>query len=496
MLPDAEPLPHVNCSLGLGTSGGKDGVAEHGDAEGTDGGGSRALSDVGSREEGADIGRVRRHHRIPSQARDATASRSGRRTPRSAGATSSLFRGGTQRARASLGGVRPDLREAAEGVDACLIEAMERHGHLDLAPEIRDKLLAMSAATIDRALARGAIRVRSQAPAACDARLASQDFNTDVGRLERSGAGFCRSGPRSAQRSIGARQLHPDPRAHRRRDRLDRVRSIDCARTDAAEHCADGIAQTIALRAARPRYGQRHRVYERDAEGLLRCGQHRPHALPALPQEHDQAFVEQKNGAVVRRMVGYRRFEGLEAATLLAQLYRSARLFANFFQPSFKLIAKQRDGARVRKTYSAPATPHQRLAADARTPEAVRAHLQEIYAALDPVALLHDIRAAQERLAALADVQPIVDPAMASQPIDLFLASLRTAWKDGGVRPTDRPIVKAKRGRRRPDPLIRVTPDLRKWFEAKPWRTGSELLSRLQVEYPGAYSNFERFSAA
>jgi len=143
----------------------------------------------------------------------------------------------------------------------------------------------------------------------------------------------------------------------------------------------------------------------------------------------------------------------------------------------------------VRKTYSAPATPHQRLAADARTPEAVRAHLQEIYAALDPVALLHDIRAAQERLAALADAQPIVHPAMASQPIDLFLASLRTAWKEGAMRPTDRPIVKAKRGRRRPDPLIRVMPDLRKWFEAEPWRTGSELLSRLQVEYPGAYPN-------
>ncbi len=84
-------------------------------------------------------------------------------------------------------------------------------------------------------------------------------------------------------------------------------------------------------------------------------------------RKNDQAFVEQKNGAVVRRMVGYRRFEGLEAATLLAKLYRSARLFVNFFQPSFKLIAKQRDGARVRKTYSPPATPHQRLIADART---------------------------------------------------------------------------------------------------------------------------------
>ena len=171
---------------------------------------------------------------------------------------------------------------------------------------------------------------------------------------------------------------------------------------------------------------------------------------------------------------------------LLAELYRSARLFVNFFQPSFKLIAKRRDGARVRKTYSAPMTPHQRLAADVRTPDEVRAHLQQIYAGLDPVVLLRDIRATQERLAALADVQP-VERAVAGEPIELFLASLHTAWKDGVIRPTDRPIVKAKRGRRRSDPLIQATPDLRRWFEAEPWRTGSELLSRLQTEYPGAY---------
>ncbi|MBB4383577.1 hypothetical protein GGD61_008279 [Bradyrhizobium sp. SBR1B] len=171
------------------------------------------------------------------------------------------------------------------------------------------------------------------------------------------------------------------------------------------------------------------------------------------------------------------------------ELYRPARLFVNFFQPSFKPLAKQRDGARVRKTYSAPGTPHQRLAADARTPDAVRHHVQELYAALDPVALLRDIRDLQERLAALADTQPIGHPAVALQPIDRFLASLRTAWKDGAMRPTDRPLVKAKRGRRRPDPLIQATPDLLKWFEAEPWRTGSELLSRLQMEYPGAYPN-------
>jgi hypothetical protein len=48
-------------------------------------------------------------------------------------------------------------------------------------------------------------------------------------------------------------------------------------------------------------------------------------------RKNDQAWVEQKNGAVVRRTIGYRRFEGLEAAASLARLYSAMRLFVNFF---------------------------------------------------------------------------------------------------------------------------------------------------------------------
>lgn len=51
----------------------------------------------------------------------------------------------------------------------------------------------------------------------------------------------------------------------------------------------------------------------------------------------DQAWVEQKNGAVVRRLVGYGRLQGLEAARILSRLVEAARLYVNFFQPSFKL---------------------------------------------------------------------------------------------------------------------------------------------------------------
>jgi hypothetical protein len=108
--------------------------------------------------------------------------------------------------------------------------------------------------------------------------------------------------------------------------------------------------------------------------------------------------VEQKNGAIVRKIVGYRRFEGLQATRELARLYASTRLFVNFFQPSFKLKEKHRDGAKVIKRYHRPATPCQRLLADPRTPEETRRQLTALSLTLDPVLLLRDIRLAQERL--------------------------------------------------------------------------------------------------
>jgi radical SAM superfamily enzyme YgiQ (UPF0313 family) len=66
-------------------------------------------------------------------------------------------------------------------------------------------------------------------------------------------------------------------------------------------------------------------------------------------------------------------------------------------------------------------------------------------------------------------------------------SSLRTAWKDGEVRPTIIAKAKPKRLRRRPDPFAAVTTELREWFETEPWRTSRELLERLQAQYPGIY---------
>jgi hypothetical protein len=154
-------------------------------------------------------------------------------------------------------------------------------------------------------------------------------------------------------------------------------------------------------------------------------------------RKNDQAFVEQKNGAVVRRLVGYRRLEGLSAARELARLYAAARLFVNFFQPSFKLIEKSRDGATVRKRYDAPATPCQRLLADPRMPEAERSKLKALQERLDPVSLLHAIREQQRRLVEIADKTGTNDPQSAS--VEEFLVALKTAWRLATPRPTEQP---------------------------------------------------------
>ena len=115
-------------------------------------------------------------------------------------------------------------------------------------------------------------------------------------------------------------------------------------------------------------------------------------------KKNDQAFVEQKNGAVVRRLMGYGRFDGVETARVMARLYAAARLYVNFFQPSFKLKEKRREGAKVIKRYHAPSTPYERALAHPKVPEAVKRRLREQYRTLDPVALLAEIRAAQEEL--------------------------------------------------------------------------------------------------
>jgi len=123
----------------------------------------------------------------------------------------------------------------------------------------------------------------------------------------------------------------------------------------------------------------------------------------------------------------------VKAAATLGRLYQSARLYVNFFQPSFKLAGKQRDGALLRRRYHLPLTPCQRLLASPRVDESVKEQLRRQFVTLDPVALLKAIRDTQEELLTVGDGsdQP---PARASE--DLGRVS---RWSGDGVAKDDRP---------------------------------------------------------
>src|ERR1700722_13605027 len=347
-----------------------------------------------------------------------------------------------------------------------LVEAMERHGHLQLAPEVRAGLQTMSAATIDRALRQarepGAGSKRRHAPpsAAIRRSVAVRTFdgwdNPPPGFVEADLVAH--SGPTAKGSFVQTLTLTDiatgwtecAPLLVREQKLLTEVLSAMQERMPFALLGFDTDNDSVFM-------NETVKAYCEEA-GLVftRC---RPY------RKNDQAWVEQKNGAVVRRAVGYRRYEGLDAAAALARLYASLRLFVNFFQPSFKLAAKARDGAQIRKKYHPPATPFQRLLADTRISEDVRGRVNTIYATLDPVLLLKAIRAAQAHLIEIADRPPAVEAAAPSAPtIEQFLSGLRTAWQEGEVRPTNKPKAKAPRGRRRPAPLARGTGLLREWL--------------------------------
>lgn len=71
-------------------------------------------------------------------------------------------------------------------------------------------------------------------------------------------------------------------------------------------------------------------------------------------KKKDQAFVEQKNGAVVRRLMGYGRFDGVETVRVMGRLYAAARLYVNFFQPFLPAVV-QAEGEAPRRGESGQA---------------------------------------------------------------------------------------------------------------------------------------------
>src|SRR5208282_1548463 len=195
-----------------------------------------------------------------------------------------------------------------------LIESMERAGHLQLAPGVRAGLLAMSAATIDRALAA---------------------MKEEAGQKKRR-----RSASSSAiRRSIPVRTFSDwddPPPGFMEADLVSHSGPVPAGSfaqtltlTDIATgwtECAPLLVREQTLLIAvlseiRKRMPFPLLGFDTDNDSVFMnetvqsyCKKAGVEFTRCRPyRKNDQAWVEQKNGAVVRRIVGYRRYVGLEA---------------------------------------------------------------------------------------------------------------------------------------------------------------------------------------
>jgi hypothetical protein len=117
--------------------------------------------------------------------------------------------------------------------------------------------------------------------------------------------------------------------------------------------------------------------------------------------KNDNCHVEQKNWSVVRRNIGYARYEGMETVRVMNEYYALLRLHTNFFMPSVKLISKHRSGATVRKRYDMPKTPYKRLLESPYIERDAKARLAETYLSVNPAALKRDMLMLLDELAGM-----------------------------------------------------------------------------------------------
>jgi hypothetical protein len=111
-------------------------------------------------------------------------------------------------------------------------------------------------------------------------------------------------------------------------------------------------------------------------------------------RKNDQAYIEQKNYSVVRRVIGYARYDTDEQLILINRIYVCLRLYINFCLPVMKLIRKERFGSKVRKHYDVAKTPYQRLLEAKTITQMRKENLHRQYAKLNPA----DLRRSLNRL--------------------------------------------------------------------------------------------------
>jgi len=220
-------------------------------------------------------------------------------------------------------------------------------------------------------------------------------------------------------------------------------------------------------------------------------------------RKNDQAHVEEKNGSVVRRLVGYDRYEGMDAWQALTALYGVLRLYVNFFQPSVKLLSKERKDGRTTKRYDKAQTPYQRVLSSTAVGDDTKIQLRAAYEKFDPVMILKELELLQDRFwehahkkenpATAIEVahkliaqnpnppRPVITPpAFGTETATELRKTVRTYRR---TRKTSAP----RTWRTRPDPFADVWGQIQLQMEIDPSRTAKELILDLQQRYPGKY---------
>ncbi len=293
-----------------------------------------------------------------------------------------------------------------KAVLATFVESMERNGHLRLDSPVKDRLLQMSAATIDRLLqpvrvlakqARRKVSVNTPLRKSIAIRTYEGWDNPPPGYFEMDLVAHCGS-------SVADSHVHSLV-----------LTDIASGWTEAAALIVrEQTLITVTLDEIQSRlpFSMLGLDVDNDSafinEVLLSYSKNHNLELTRSRayKKNDQAWIEQKNGAIVRKLVGHGRLEGAEATLVLADLHKVARLYVNFFQPSFKLKSKTREAGKVVKKYHAPATPYEQLLADERVDSGVKQRLREQFVSLDPLELLSQIRQAQQEITRL-ETEPI-----------------------------------------------------------------------------------------
>lgn len=129
------------------------------------------------------------------------------------------------------------------------------------------------------------------------------------------------------------------------------------------------------------------------------CDAHGIHFTRSRPyHKNDNCYVESKNWSLVRRSLGYRRFDTKDQLADLQQLETLLAQRANILQPSMALLEKVRRGSKIQKREHAPMTPLHRLLEAPEVSDQAKARLLHQLRDIDPLALQRDIHILETRL--------------------------------------------------------------------------------------------------